>query len=84
MNVELYQRYLREYVKSAIANSSGTNMAIYEYLASIRIGKHFVQHKEEKERALADARRGFEEHRHWPLQIVLSQLGIDIDTVKNE
>ncbi len=83
MNVELYRRFLQDYVRSAIANSSGTNTGIYEYLASIRIGKYFVQHKEEKERALADARRAFEEHRHWPLQIVLSHLGIDADSVKN-
>ena len=79
MNVELYRRYLQQYVRDAIANSSGTNTGIYEYLASIRIGKYLVQHKEEKERALADARHGFEEHRHWPLQIILSQLGIDVD-----
>ncbi len=79
MNVELYRRYLEQYVKDAISNSSGTNSGIYEYLASIRIGKYLVAHKEEKQRALNDARRAFEEHRHWPLQIVLSQLGVQIN-----
>ena len=77
MNFQLYQRYLEQFVRDAIANSSGTNVSIYEYLSEIRIGKHFVMHKEEKQRALADAKRAFEEHRHWPLQIVLSHLGIE-------
>jgi hypothetical protein len=79
MNVELYQRYLEQYVREAISNASGSNTSIYEYLASIRIGKHFVAHKEEKQRALTDARQAFESHRHWPLDIVLSQLGIKLE-----
>jgi hypothetical protein len=77
MNVQLYRRYLEQFVSEAIANSSGSNSSIYEYLSSIRIGKFLVPHKDEKVRALADARRAFEEHRHWPLNIVLSQLGIE-------
>ena len=77
MNIVIYRRYLEQFVREAIANSSGTNLSIYENLASVRIGKYFVMHKEEKERALADARRAFEEHRHWPLQIILSHLGIE-------
>ncbi len=77
MNVQIYRRYLAQFVRDAIANSSGTNAAIYEYLSEIKIGKYFVVHKIEKERALADAKRAFEMHRHWPLQIVLSHLGIE-------
>jgi hypothetical protein len=84
MNVELYRRYLEQYVRDALANSSGTNTGVFEYLSSIRIGKHFVAHKEEKERALKDARIAFDEHRHWPLNIVLSHLGIDTDIAKSK
>jgi hypothetical protein len=36
-----------------------------------------VRHREEKRRALEDAQRAFDEHRHWPLEIILSQLGIE-------
>jgi CRISPR-associated protein Cas8b1/Cst1 subtype I-B len=79
MNVELYRRYLEQYVKEAISSTSGSNTSIYEYLSSIRIGKYFVAHKEEKQRALTDAKQAFEAHRHWPLQIVLSHLGIKLD-----
>jgi len=79
MNVELYRRYLEQYIREAIANTSGSNTSIYEYLDSIRIGKYFVAHKEEKKRALTDARQAFESHRHWPLQIVLSHLGIKLE-----
>jgi hypothetical protein len=79
MNIELYQRYLEQYIREGIANSTGSNGEIYEYLLSIRIGKHFVAHREEKIRALKDARIAFEEHRHWPRDIILSQLGIKIE-----
>ncbi len=79
MNVQIYRRYLEQFVRDAIANSSGTNAGIYEYLSEIKIGKYFVIHKIEKERALADAKQAFEAHRHWPLQIVLSHLGLEKD-----
>ncbi len=77
MNTILYNQYLEEYVKEAIANSDGTNADIATYLWVKNIGKILVQHREEKNRALDDARKAFDEHRHWPLEIVLSQLGLD-------
>ncbi len=79
MDMKLYQQYLEQYIREAIANSNGSNAGIYEYLASITIRKHFVSHRDEKMRALRDARQAFEEHRHWPRAIVLSQLGLKID-----
>ncbi len=79
MNIVLYRRYLEQYVREGIVHSNGSNVGIYEYLMSIRIGKYFVAHREEKLRALKDARIAFEEHRHWPRDIVLSQLGIKLD-----
>jgi hypothetical protein len=38
-----------------------------------------VMHREEKQRALADARQAFDEHRHWPLEIVLRHLGVSLE-----
>ena len=77
MNVELYRRYLQEYVSEAIANSDGSNKGIASYLWEKKVTGFMVQHKTERERALADARKAFDEHRHWPTQIVLSQLGVE-------
>ncbi len=84
MNFQLYKRYLDQYVREAIANSNGTNADIANYLSSIQIKGFLVQHKEEKRRALADARTAFEDHRHWPLDIVLSQLGVEIQKTSNQ
>jgi hypothetical protein len=77
MNTILYNQYLEEYVKEAIAHSDGTNAGIATQLWAKNIGKILVQHREEKNRALDDARKAFDEHRHWPLEIILSQLGLD-------
>jgi hypothetical protein len=76
MDSHLYQHYLEKYVQEAIIYSNGSKPAIAEYLHSIRIGRYLVRHKLEKERALADARQAFDEHRHWPLEIILSHLGV--------
>jgi hypothetical protein len=77
MDIGLYREYLTQYVNEAIANSDGSNPGISEYLSNIRVSGIFVRHKDEKKRALADAREAFEEHRHWPQEIVISHLGID-------
>ena len=77
MDIGLYREYLTKYVKEAIANSDGSNPGIAEYLSNIRVSGVFVRHKDEKKRALAEARKAFEEHRHWPQEIVISYLGID-------
>ncbi len=77
MDNALYRRYLEEYVKEAFENSDGTNGGVCSYLYDKQIKGFLVQHKVEKTRALNDARKAFEEHRHWPVDIVLSQLGVD-------
>jgi hypothetical protein len=79
MDFQLYRAYMKQYIRDAIANSDGTNVGIARALDEVKIGRWFVQHKEEKVRALDDARKGFTEHRHWPREMVLSQLGIDLD-----
>lgn len=78
MNIVLYKRYLQQYVKEAIENSDGTNAGIASYLEEKKITGLLVRNREEKNRALADARQAFGEHRHWPLEIVLSHLGVDL------
>ena len=76
MNVERYREYLQQYVQEAIQNSDGSNASIYEHLDNIKPAGRFSPHKEEKRRALKDAQVAFSEHRHWPLSIVLSHLGV--------
>lgn len=78
MDGTLYRQYLKQYVSEAIQNSSGTNAGIAEYLSGIVIGGWLTRHKEEKRRALLDARVAFDEHRHWPRDIILSHLGLDL------
>jgi len=77
MDTKLYMRYMMQYIKEAIDNSDGSNAGISGYLQDKKISGLLVQHREEKKRALTDAKQAFSEHRHWPIQIVLSQLGID-------
>lgn len=77
MNTALYMRYLHEFVKEALKNSDGTNAGIAGYLWEKKITGFLVQHKEEKQKALDEARKAFDEHRHWPVSIVVSQMGLD-------
>lgn len=76
MDHTLYQRYLREYLSTAIRESDGSNRGIAERLGEFSISGLVVAHRAEKQRALADLRQAFDAHRHWPLDIVLSQLGL--------
>ena len=77
MDHTLYRRYLKEYVAQARQASDGSVRGIAEELDAIRVGGLLTAHKEEKKRALADARQAFDEHRHWPLEIILSHLGLE-------
>jgi len=80
MNRKLYQEYLQQFVTQAIQNSDGSNREIYELLSEMQVKGLLVSHREEKRRALADAQQAFDEHRHWPLEIILSHLGIESAT----
>ena len=77
MNYETYRRYLKEYIHEAIEYSDGTNSGISSYLWEKKLGRFLVSNKTEKQRALTDARKAFDDHRHWPQNIVLSHLGIE-------
>ncbi len=79
MNNQIYQKYLQEYVKQAVKQSNGSVSEIYDCLGQITVGGWLTRHKEEKRRALQDAMRAFSEHRHWPLDIILSHLGVEVE-----
>ena len=77
MDIQLYRKYLEQFVRESIKSSNGTVASIREELASIQVKGLLVRHKAEKQRALKDARAAFDEHRHWPLEIILSHLGVE-------
>ena len=79
MNIQLYQQYLQQYVAEAVRESDGSVRGAAEQLSMIQVKGLLVTHKEEKRRALADARTAFDEHRHWPLEIILKHLGVTVD-----
>ncbi len=79
MDRMLYQQYLSQYISEAIRHSDGSTRGIAEHLSTIQVKGAFVAHREEKQRALKDARQAFDDHRHWPLEIVLKHLGVTLD-----
>lgn len=76
MDFPRYQKYLIEYISLARRESDGTNRGIHERLSEMKVSGLLVRNRVEKTRALEDARKAFDEHRHWPLEIVLTQLGL--------
>jgi len=74
-----YQQYLKQYITEAVQQSDGSTRGIAEHLSMLQVKGPLVMHREEKQRALADARQAFDEHRHWPLEIVLRHLGIALE-----
>lgn len=77
LNIVIYHQFLQEIVQEAIDHSDGSNVQISEYLWSKKITNWFTRHKTEKRKALEEARKAFDTHRHWPLEIVISHLGLD-------
>ncbi|OGO28848.1 MAG: hypothetical protein A2Z16_11155 [Chloroflexi bacterium RBG_16_54_18] len=76
IDIQKYHHYLQEYVNQAFRHSDGTARGLRDYLESVQVKGLFVRDKVEKQRALADAIQAFTEHRHWPLDIILSHLGV--------
>jgi hypothetical protein len=76
MDHNLYQRYLNEYVQAALDEGGGSVQGAREYLSQQEVRGLFVTHRKERQRALADARQAFDEHKHWPLELILKQLGV--------
>lgn len=77
LNIGIYRQCLQEIVQEAITHSDGSNAGISEYLWSVKVGGWFTRNKLEKQKALEEARKAFDEHRHWPLEIVISHLGLE-------
>jgi butyrate kinase len=84
MDIGAYRRVLEQYVREAIKNSDGTASGIAQYLDSIKSPGRFASHRLEKQTALREAIKAFGEHRHWPVNIIISHLGVEIDVTKDD
>ena len=80
MNIGAYRQALEMYVTEAVQHSDGTHAGISGYLWEIKVPRFLVAHRYEKLRALEDARRAFDEHRNWPVDVVFSHLGVKPDS----
>ena len=76
IDIQKYHHYLQVYVDLAFQHSDGTARGLRDYLESIQVKGLLVRDKVEKQRALSDAIQAFTEHRHWPMDIILSHLGV--------
>jgi len=76
MDLGAYRRYLEAYVLEAVEQSNGTTAQISEILWSKKVGGWLTRQRLEKQKALDEARKAFDDHRHWPVEIILSHLGI--------
>lgn len=77
LDIGIYRQCLQELVQEAIDHSDGSSFQISEYLWSKKISSWLTRNKFEKQKALNEARRAFDTHRHWPLEIVISYLGLE-------
>lgn len=77
MDIVIYRQNLEELIRDALANSDGSHAGISDYLHAKEKPGRLTRNRSEKQRALDDARRAFDEHRHWPVEIVVSHLGLD-------
>ncbi|HEY5572862.1 MAG TPA: hypothetical protein VIK64_07590 [Anaerolineales bacterium] len=82
MNIGVYRKFLNELMQDALENTDGSTAEISRYLWDRKISGILIRHRKEKERALEDARKAFDEHRHWPIPIVISHLGLNPDDFK--
>jgi len=81
MDIGAYRQYLKELLQEALKNSNGSSSQISEYLREKKISGLLVRHRSEKERALADAKKAFDDHSYWPVDIIISHLGVDPDEI---
>ena len=77
MDIVQYRKYLEQYVTKALNDRDGTITGVSEVLGEMKTGGRFTRNKEEKQRALADAQKAFYKHRHWPMEIIISHLGLN-------
>ena len=84
LDIGVYREQVEKLVREALENSDRSISGISEYLSTQEVKGLFVRHKTEKLRALEDVRKAFDEHRNWPLNIVLSHLGLDSEALLGE
>ncbi|MFZ6030614.1 MAG: hypothetical protein ACOYYS_23140 [Chloroflexota bacterium] len=77
MDHALYEKYRRQYLQEAMVGANRSPAEIYRALVELPRPGRFTFHREEKARALRDLLAAFEDHRHWPLDIILSHLGLE-------
>jgi hypothetical protein len=77
MDLGEYRKWVEQYVTDALQKSDCSNAGIAEYLSMIKPAGRFSSHRDEKNLALTEVRKAFDEHRHWPLSIIISFLGIE-------
>jgi len=75
VNIGAYRQALEKYVTEAVQNSDGTHKDISSYLWNIKLSRLSLN-RYEKQRALEDARHAFDDHRQWPVDVILSHLGL--------
>jgi hypothetical protein len=75
VDIGAYRQALEKYVSEAMQNSDGTHSGISGYLWNIKLSR-LTLNRYEKQRALEDARRAFDEHRQWPIDVILSHIGL--------
>ena len=75
MDIGAYRQALEKYVTEAVQKSDGTHKGISGYLWTIKPSR-FTPNRYEKQRALEDARHAFDDHRNWPVDVILSHLGL--------
>jgi len=83
VDIGAYRQALEKYVTDAVQNSDGTPRDISSYLWNIKISRLSLN-RYEKQRALEDARHAFDDHRHWPVEVILSHLGLKTQKQDNK
>ncbi|HSO27630.1 MAG TPA: hypothetical protein VLS48_06140 [Anaerolineales bacterium] len=83
MDIGAYRRAMQDLIIGALQNTDGSSDQITEYLRSKRVSGLLVRNKNEKRRALEDARLAFEKNSHWPVEIIISHLGVERSTIKD-
>ncbi|MBM3130242.1 MAG: hypothetical protein FJ009_16655 [Chloroflexi bacterium] len=82
MDQKVYRQFLREFLRDASQKSDGSNAGMANFLMQQIQPGRFTRHRDEKIRALNDLQRAFSEHRHWPVDMVFTYLGIKPEEVQ--
>ena len=84
MDQKMYRQCLREYLRDALQKSDGSNAGMSNYLMQQIEPGRFARNREEKIRALNEVQRVFSEHRHWPVDMIFTYLGIKLEEVQGK